>query len=480
MKKQNLVLVCMMIMVLVLSGSLMAQTHIYSKDYNDPLTKTSVPNGGDTTSLGLIVSAAYSCAADNNYVYLCTYQTGAITRVDLDGNNAQLLFTPNYYSHSVDVNLTHIFIGYESNSKICRANIDGSNVNTSFVDFSTLGIGSCSGYMEVTTEYIFAGGGSNNSSKRLVRADIDGLNKIHLLDATGDIIGVTADESWVYWRDQSGNVGRCDHDGNNVNKSWISGLSGTQAGGIDVSSEYLYALDGYDYQGENLCRFNLDGTGQTVIGSAESASLALGGEGDVVPVTLTSFTSVIAGEFINISWTVESESAISKYNLYRSENESNEQNLIYSINAENLTIAHTYEYQDSEIEVGIYTYWLEVIENDGSSQVYDPCSVEVLEWEDEEDISEEIDVTKLIGNYPNPFNGETTISLSLTAGYSDNAKIEIYNMKGQRIDQIEITNYELGFNQIIWNSKNQASGIYLYKLIIDGKIFDTKRMTLLK
>ncbi len=53
-------------------------------------------------------------------------------------------------------------------------------------------------------------------------------------------------------------------------------------------------------------------------------------------------------------------------------------------------------------------------------------------------------------------------------------------MKGQRIDQIEITNYELGFNQIIWNSKNQASGIYLYKLIIDGKIFDTKRMTLLK
>ncbi len=196
-----------------------------------------------------------------------------------------------------------------------------------------------------------------------------------------------------------------------------------------------------------------------------------------VPVTLTNFASVVAGEFVNISWTVESECGISKYNLYRGETA---ENLIYSVNAENLTTTHTYEYQDSEIEVGTYTYWLESVENDGSSQIYDPCSVEVFEEEDEnEDIHEEI-VTKLMGNYPNPFTNETTISFSINNAQNEPTQIEIYNIKGQQVDQLEITNYESGINTISYSAGKLSSGIYLYKLVVDNRIVDTKKMILLK
>ncbi len=192
-----------------------------------------------------------------------------------------------------------------------------------------------------------------------------------------------------------------------------------------------------------------------------------------VPVILTNFTSVVAGEFVNISWTVESECGISKYNLYRGETA---EVLIYSVNAENLTTTHTYEYQDSEIEVGTYTYWLESVENDGSSQIYDPCSVEVFEEDDEnEDIPEEM----IMGNYPNPFTNETTISFSLTEDATISS-IEIYNTKGQLIDQLEITSSESGINTIPYSAGKLSSGIYLYKLVVDNKIVDTKKMILLK
>ena len=85
---------------------------------------------------------------------------------------------------------------------------------------------------------------------------------------------------------------------------------------------------------------------------------------------------------------------------------------------------------------------------------------------------------ELIDNYPNPFNGATTISFSLTAEHAENAEIEVYNMKGQKVENLPITN---SLNQqIIWNANNFASGVYFYKLMVDGNPVDTKKMILLK
>jgi len=91
---------------------------------------------------------------------------------------------------------------------------------------------------------------------------------------------------------------------------------------------------------------------------------------------------------------------------------------------------------------------------------------------------------RLIANYPNPFNPNTTISF-FTAENTENAEINIYNIKGQRVNQLRNTNYELGINEVIWdgrdsNNKEVSSGIYFYNLRIDGKSIDTKKCLLLK
>ncbi|MCD6176322.1 MAG: T9SS type A sorting domain-containing protein, partial [Candidatus Cloacimonetes bacterium] len=96
-----------------------------------------------------------------------------------------------------------------------------------------------------------------------------------------------------------------------------------------------------------------------------------------------------------------------------------------------------------------------------------------------------LNATKLYGNYPNPFNPETTISFSLTTENTENTEINIYNIKGQKIKQLEIRNLKLGINEVIWDGKNNdnqpvASGIYFYQLNINNKVIASKKCLLLK
>ena len=88
--------------------------------------------------------------------------------------------------------------------------------------------------------------------------------------------------------------------------------------------------------------------------------------------------------------------------------------------------------------------------------------------------------------FPNPFNPSTTISFNLTAEDAKNVELIIYNIKGQKIKTFPIPNSLLQIsNQVVWdgsdeNNKPVASGIYFYKLKVDGKDISVKKCLLLK
>jgi len=92
--------------------------------------------------------------------------------------------------------------------------------------------------------------------------------------------------------------------------------------------------------------------------------------------------------------------------------------------------------------------------------------------------------TIFLNNYPNPFNPETTISFNLTAEDAKNAKLEIYNLKGQKIKTLyPFPSGSLGTKSVVWNGTNEnnqpvSSGIYFYKLNIQNS--SVKKMLLLK
>ncbi|MCD4818456.1 MAG: T9SS type A sorting domain-containing protein [Candidatus Cloacimonetes bacterium] len=93
--------------------------------------------------------------------------------------------------------------------------------------------------------------------------------------------------------------------------------------------------------------------------------------------------------------------------------------------------------------------------------------------------------TKLLSNFPNPFNPTTTISFNLTAKDAKNAKLEIFNTKGKKVRTFSNLQINKSLNQqIIWdgtdeNNQPVSSGMYFYKLKA-GNFTKTKKCILLK
>ncbi len=125
----------------------------------------------------------------------------------------------------------------------------------------------------------------------------------------------------------------------------------------------------------------------------------------------------------------------------------------------------------------MYEVMIVAIYIDGGAS--DPVELSILFVEGDEIMILE---TKLLGNYPNPFNPTTTISFSLTTEYTQNTEIVIYNLKGQKIRQYSISNDQ---SSIVWNGTDESnkpvsSGVYFYKLVSDCKNIASQKMLLLK
>jgi len=85
-------------------------------------------------------------------------------------------------------------------------------------------------------------------------------------------------------------------------------------------------------------------------------------------------------------------------------------------------------------------------------------------------------------NYPNPFNPETKIVFNLPE--SGRVKLEIFNIKGQKVKTLLDCYMVLGRSETLWDSKDDngkrvSSGVYLYRLQTPTNII-TKKMLLLK
>ncbi|MDO9576253.1 MAG: PKD domain-containing protein [Candidatus Cloacimonadales bacterium] len=166
------------------------------------------------------------------------------------------------------------------------------------------------------------------------------------------------------------------------------------------------------------------------------------------------FTDLSVGNPTSWEWDFDNDGTI----------DSNEQNPIYIYNqagvySVSLTVSDG-SYSDTELKIDYIT-----VTGTGNED-------ELIPWE-----------TRLIGNHPNPFNPTTTISFSISK--ESNVELLVFNVKGQRVKTLANNQFERGFHSIIWNGDDESgkavsSGIYYYKLNINGKTEAVKKCLLLK
>jgi len=84
---------------------------------------------------------------------------------------------------------------------------------------------------------------------------------------------------------------------------------------------------------------------------------------------------------------------------------------------------------------------------------------------------------KLYQNAPNPWNSETVIRYSLPQSVAT-ADIFIYDMQGAQLKRMPALGR--GENQVVLTANDLRAGMYIYALVADGTLIDSKQMILTK
>ena len=88
-----------------------------------------------------------------------------------------------------------------------------------------------------------------------------------------------------------------------------------------------------------------------------------------------------------------------------------------------------------------------------------------------------LNAAKLYQNAPNPWSSETVIRYSLPRSVA-RADIYIYDLQGAQLKSIPATGR--GESQVALTAHDLKAGMYLYALVADGKLIDSKQMILTK
>lgn len=85
---------------------------------------------------------------------------------------------------------------------------------------------------------------------------------------------------------------------------------------------------------------------------------------------------------------------------------------------------------------------------------------------------------KLLSNYPNPFNPQTTIKFIVDKNISGIALIKIYNSAGILVDIAELFINGKGVYQFVWKAEKFSSGVYFYSVDFGDEILFSKMLLL--
>jgi hypothetical protein len=213
---------------------------------------------------------------------------------------------------------------------------------------------------------------------------------------------------------------------------------------IWVEDIYMFCNDGYPYLSWQTFRFEF-----------------------MPPASLS---AAAGNELVILTWNEPPDSlrTVSGYNVYRDGDRINEE-----------TVNET-EYTDTDVINSItYSYYVTALYDEGESERSNIVRATPT-------VSTEPEIfplrTELFANYPNPFNPETKIEFYLEKG--GEVKLEIFNIRGQRLAVLIDAELEEGEHSHVWNPKTMAgkdlpSGVYLYRLQT-GDYDRTRKMLYLK
>jgi len=187
-----------------------------------------------------------------------------------------------------------------------------------------------------------------------------------------------------------------------------------------------------------------------------------------VPVELSGFSASVNENDVTLFWQTATELNNSGFDVERNRKNEGWEKVGFVSGNGTTTEIHSYTFSDKDVPAGTYSYRINQIDYDGTSEYF--------ELEQVIKINPPGNFT-LLQNYPNPFNPSTTIQFVIPE--KSNVVITIFNSIGE--DVLTLINEEkaAGSYEVNFNASGFTSGIYYYKLQTDDFV-QTKKMILMK
>jgi hypothetical protein len=210
-----------------------------------------------------------------------------------------------------------------------------------------------------------------------------------------------------------------------------------------------------------------DGAGNSISPYSTVFGFTTGSE---VPVEMTSFTASVEGLNAMLCWKTATEVNNYGFEIERRAIPAGIWNKIgFVAGAGTSNKPCEYAYTDKNLEAGKYTYRIKQVDNDGTFKYSSSAEIQVLGMPS---------VLKLDGNYPNPFNPNTTIQF--TVPQNGFTRLRIYNVIGQEVANLFNGPAEVGkLNIVKFEASSLPSGLY-FSVLEFGSQRLTSKMVLLK
>ena len=198
----------------------------------------------------------------------------------------------------------------------------------------------------------------------------------------------------------------------------------------------------------------------------------------IVPVELKSFTASVRNNLVQLVWETASETNNKGFEVERCMSlidKTKKWEILYFINGNGTNAeGKKYSFTDKNLSTGKYLYRLKQIDFDG-----------LFKYSDEVEVDIQLpDKFSLEQNYPNPFNPSTRIRYSIPVvsnvkSQMSKVVLKVYDILGNEVATLVDGEQAPGSYEVIFETNNLSSGIYIYKLQTDNFV-ETRKMVLMR
>src|ERR1039458_5037646 len=187
----------------------------------------------DAPNQSWLTTPSYGVAVDANYIYWTNYAGGKIGRADLNGGNLNASFITGLTNPmGIAVNGSYIYWSNftATSSTISRANLDGTGASSTFITGLVYPAG-----IALDATYIYW---ASYSANIIYRAALAGTGQTSLVTGLTEALDVAVDSTYIYWTSYSANIIYRAALAGTGQTSLVTGL--TEALDVAVDSTYIY------------------------------------------------------------------------------------------------------------------------------------------------------------------------------------------------------------------------------------------------